>query len=61
MQIKRWWFTLALFLIQLIKGFVCVEPVTITLGAAAAGGGFLACKNIFWIFHSSFVCCFDRF
>ena len=61
MQIKHWWFTLALLFIQLIKRFVCVEPVTITLGAAVAGGSVLACKNIFWIFHSSFVCCFDRF
>lgn len=50
MQIKHWWFTLALFFIQLIKRFVCVEPITITLGAAVAGGSALACKNIFWSF-----------
>ena len=48
MQFKHWWFTLALFFIQLIKRFLCVEPITITLGAAAAGGSALACKNIFY-------------
>lgn len=46
MQFKHWWFTLVLFLIQLIKTFFCVEPVTVTLGAVAAGGSALACKNI---------------
>ena len=60
MQCKHWWFTLALFFIQLIKRFLCVEPITTTLGTAVAGGSALACKNIFWIFYSSFVC-FDRF
>ena len=61
MQFRHWWFTVALFLIQLIKHFICVEPITITLGAAAAGGSMLACKNIFWIFYSSFIRCVDRF
>ena len=46
MQFKHWWFTLVLFLIQLIKKFLFVEPVTVTLGAVAAGGSALACKNI---------------
>ena len=46
MQFKHRWFTLALFLIQLIKKVICVEPITLTLGAAAAGGSALACRNI---------------
>ena len=50
MQFKWWWFTLALFLIQLIKKVICVEPITLTLGAAVAGGSALACRNILWIF-----------
>ena len=55
MQFKHRWFTLALFLIQLIKKVICVEPITLTLGAAAAGGSALACRNISQIFYSSFV------
>ena len=46
MQFKRWWFTFLLFLIQLMKKFLCVEPITLTFGAAVAGGSALACKNV---------------
>ena len=46
MQLKRWWLTVALFLIHLVGMFLCVEPIT-TGVAIAAGASALGCKNIF--------------
>ena len=45
MQLNHWLLTLAL-LVQLIRNFLCVEPISITIGAAAVGASAL-CKTIF--------------
>ena len=45
MQLNHWLSTLAL-LVQLIRNFLCVEPISITIGAAAVGASAL-CKTIF--------------
>ena len=46
MQLKCWWLIIALLLIQLIRNFLCVEPITVTVGAAA-GVTTLTCKDVF--------------
>ena len=61
MQFKCWWLTLALLLIQFLKKFLCIEPITITIGAVAAGASTLACKNLFFFFCSVCVSCAHRF
>ena len=47
MQLNRRLLPLALFFIQFIRKFLCVEPISITIGAAIAGASMFTCRNIF--------------